>query len=398
MKNEFGKRLAVLSVSTITILGSTAVSPALSGIKSAFPQISDGWIQMILTLPILCIIPSCILCRYAICKIGEKKVLLLGIIIYLIGGLGSGCMPGFYSLLVMRGVLGIGCGLITPMAQNLISSHFFGEVKVRMTSYSASASYLMGIIASFTVGKLVGIQWRLAFLIYFIALVVFILNFIYLPDRVTEVSAEQKKVGFEEKKHKKINVPAMFTILAMFGVNGAFYTFSASISLFMRQEKIGDDTSSGIVVASFMICGFIVGLLVSWIRKYLKGYTMALGCLMMGVGYFILHYSSYMTVLMIAAALVGGSYSILYSGIFTKVREQARSKEETTTLVTITTAFMFLGQAVSQYILRGIEFLIGQSGYRCRFEILSIALFIGMIGCILGNFKLQRRKEYDIGL
>lgn len=284
------------------------------------------------------------------------------------------------------------------MAQNLISSHFFGEVKVRMTSYSASASYLMGIIASFTVGKLVGIQWRLAFLIYFIALVVFILNFIYLPDRVKEVPVEQKNVGFKEKKHKKINVPAMFTILAMFGINGAFYTFSASISLFMRQEKIGDDTSSGIVVASFMICGFIVGLLVSWIRKYLKGYTMALGCLMMGVGYFILHYSSYMTVLMIAAALVGGSYSILYSGIFTKVREQARSKEETTTLVTITTAFMFLGQAVSQYILRGIESLIGQSGYRCRFEILSIALFIGMIGCILGNFKLQRRKEYDIGL
>ena len=37
-------------------------------------------------------------------------------------------------------------------------------------------------------------------------------------------------------------------MLAMFGINGAFYTFSASISLFMRQEQIGDDTSSGIVV------------------------------------------------------------------------------------------------------------------------------------------------------
>lgn len=391
MNRDYAKRAAVLSVSTITILGSTAVSPALSGIKSAFPQMSDAWIQMILTLPTLLIIPSCLMCRYAISRMGQKRVLIMGIIIYLIGGLGAGLAPDFATLLIMRGILGVGCGFITPMAQNLISSNFSGEVKTRLTSYSASASYLMGIIASFLVGNLVAVNWRLAFLVYFVALVVMILNIIYLPDdrphektaSVPEKAAENTAQSVSGKN--RINVPALITMIAMFGINGAFYTFSASISLFMRGDSIGNESSSGIVVSSFMICGFVVGLIVPKIRKLINGYTMALGCLMMGGGYLILSSAHTMGVLMLAAALVGGSYSILYSGIFTKIRSQARSEEETTTLVTFTTAFMFLGQALSQYILRGVELISGISGYRFRFGFLALILLICMFWCIIKN-------------
>ena len=393
MNRDYAKRAAVLSVSTITILGSTAVSPALSGIKSAFPQMSDAWIQMILTLPTLLIIPSCLMCRYAISRMGQKRVLIMGIIIYLIGGLGAGLAPDFATLLIMRGILGAGCGFITPMAQNLISSNFSGEVKTRLTSYSASASYLMGIIASFLVGNLVAVNWRLAFLVYFVALVVMILNIIYLPDdrphektaSVPEKAAENTAQSVSGKN--RINVPALITMIAMFGINGAFYTFSASISLFMRGDSIGNESSSGIVVSSFMICGFVVGLIVPKIRQLIKGYTMALGCLMMGGGYLILSSAHTMGVLMLAAALVGGSYSILYSGIFTKIRSQARSEEETTTLVTFTTAFMFLGQALSQYILRGVELISGISGYRFRFGFLALILLICMFWCIIKNIR-----------
>lgn len=408
MKNRYAKMAAVLSVSTITILGSTAVSPALSGIKSAFPQMSDAWIQMILTLPTLLIIPSCLMCRYAISRMGQKNVLLMGIIIYLIGGLGSGLAPNFYILLVFRGILGIGCGFITPMAQNLISSNFTGETKQKLTSYSASASYLMGIIASFLVGRLVGINWRMAFLIYLIALVVLILNIIYLPDdrkkkiesvtgvddidnNVTNVHKADK--GIDNKAaNMGINVKALLVMIAMFGINGAFYTFSASISLFMRTEGIGNETSSGIVVSAFMICGFIVGLIVPPVRKVLREYTIVLGCFMMGAGYALLSQARDIPVLMLAAAMVGGSYSILYSEVFTKIRQAARSEEETTTLVTYTTACMFLGQALSQYILRGVESVTGNSGYRFRFIFVGVLLLISMAGCIIKNIVTVRNS------
>ena len=398
MKKGYAKMAAVLSVSTITILGSTAVSPALSGIKSAFPQMSDGWIQMILTLPTLLIIPSCLLCRYAISRMGQKNVLLMGIIIYLIGGLGSGLAPDFYMLLAFRGILGIGCGFITPMAQNLISSNFTGETKQKLTSYSASASYLMGIIASFLVGRLVGIKWRMAFLIYLIALVVLVLNIIYLPDdrkinHESEAMNKETVIKISDRHESKgINIKAILVMIAMFGINGAFYTFSASISLFMRTEGIGNETSSGIVVSAFMICGFIVGLIVHPVRKILKEYMIVLGCFMMGAGYALLSQAAGIPVLMVAAAMVGGSYSILYSEVFTKIRQAARSEEETTTLVTYTTACMFLGQALSQYILRGVEHIAGVSGYRFRFIFVGALLLVSMVGCIIKNIITYRKK------
>lgn len=398
MKKGYAKMAAVLSVSTITILGSTAVSPALSGIKSAFPQMSDGWIEMILTLPTLLIIPSCLLCRYAISRMGQKNVLLMGIIIYLIGGLGSGLAPDFYMLLAFRGILGIGCGFITPMAQNLISSNFTGETKQKLTSYSASASYLMGIIASFLVGRLVGINWRMAFLIYLIALVVLVLNIIYLPDdrKINHESEAMNKETVtkisDRHESKGINIKAILVMIAMFGINGAFYTFSASISLFMRTEGIGNETSSGIVVSAFMICGFIVGLVVHPVRKLLKEYMIVLGCFMMGAGYALLSQAASMPVLMAAAAMVGGSYSILYSEVFTKIRQAARSEEETTTLVTYTTACMFLGQALSQYILRGVEHIAGVSGYRFRFIFVGALLLVSMVGCIIKNVITYRKN------
>lgn len=398
MKKGYAKMAAVLSVSTITILGSTAVSPALSGIKSAFPQMSDGWIQMILTLPTLLIIPSCLLCRYAISRMGQKNVLLMGIIIYLIGGLGAGLAPDFYMLLAFRGILGIGCGFITPMAQNLISSNFTGEIKQKLTSYSASASYLMGIIASFLVGRLVGINWRMAFLIYLIALVVLVLNIIYLPDdrKINHESEAMNKETVtkisDTHESKGINIKAILVMIAMFGINGAFYTFSASISLFMRTEGIGNETSSGIVVSAFMICGFIVGLIVHPVRKILKEYMIVLGCFMMGAGYALLSQAAGIAVLMAAAAMVGGSYSILYSEVFTKIRQAARSEEETTTLVTYTTACMFLGQALSQYILRAVEHIAGVSGYRFRFIFVGALLLVSMAGCIIKNVITYRKN------
>lgn len=103
-------KAAVLSISMITILGSTAVSPALAGIKTAFPMYSDFMIQLILTIPPLFIIPSCFLCNILTGKWGKKHVLILGIVLYLIGGIGAGLMPGFYMVLAARALLGVACG------------------------------------------------------------------------------------------------------------------------------------------------------------------------------------------------------------------------------------------------------------------------------------------------
>ncbi|MGN1002436.1 MAG: MFS transporter [Oscillospiraceae bacterium] len=380
-------QMAVLSISMITILGSTAVSPALAGIKTAFPMYSDATIQLILTIPPLFIIPSCFLCNVLAQKWGKKRVLIFGVILYLIGGMGAGLMPGFYSMLVMRAVLGVACGLITPMAQALISSNFEGETRAKLTGYSASASYLMGIIASFTVANLAAVNWRLAFLIYIVAVLVLVLNAKYLPADPPARAAEKR-----ERVKRPVNWRAYLVILGMAAVNVAFYTFSTSIALFLKSESIGNDVTSGYTVAVFMAAGFLMGIAVPRVRNVLRYFTVTLGCVMMGVGYVGLALSSNLGLLILASALIGASYSVFYSSVFLKVGALSRDGRENTKLVTFTTAGMFLGQTVSVYLLQGAELLFRSGGYRFRFAFLAGALLLAAVLCVV-NYCFNARKN-----
>lgn len=386
-------QMAVLSISMITILGSTAVSPALAGIKTAFPNYSDETIQLILTIPPLFIIPSCFLCNLMAKKWGKKNVLIFGIALYLIGGLGAGLMPGFYSMLVARAVLGVACGLITPMAQALISSNFEGETRTKLTSYSSSASYFMGIIASFTVARLASVNWRLAFLIYLIAVLVLVLNILYLPnDRASQT------LNTQERNNYPFNWKAYLVILAMALINVAFYTFSTSIALFLKSESIGNDTTSGYAVSIFMAAGFLMGIAVPHIKKILKYFTVSLGCLMMGIGYAGLAFSSNLFLLILASALIGGSYSIFYSSVFLKISELSRDDMENTKLVTFTTAGMFFGQTISVYLLKAAETIFQMDGYRFRFSFLAGTLLLSAVLCVLSYFFRKKEDTFSKSL
>lgn len=363
----------------ITILGSTAVSPALAGIKTAFPQYSDASIQLILTIPPLFIIPSCFLCSVITQKWGKKCTLISGIILYLMGGLGAAVMPGFYSMVAARALLGIGCGLITPMAQALISSNFEGETRTRLTSYSSSASYFMGIIASFTVANLAALNWRLAFLIYLVAVLVLVLNILYLPkDRGSG------NVPRGAKESHSFNWKAWLVITGMALVNVAFYTFSTSIALFLKAEGIGNDATSGYTVSAFMAAGFFMGFAVPKIRTVLGYFTVSLGCLMMGSGYLGLAVFDNFLLTVLSSAMIGASYSIIYASVFLKIAALSRDDGENTKLVTYTTAGMFFGQTISVYVLQAAEAVFGMDGYRFRFCFLGGALVLFAAVCVAG--------------
>ena len=386
MKNSNLKlKATVLSISLITILGSTAVSPALAGMKTAFPMYSDAMIQLILTIPPLFIIPCCFLCNVLAARWGKKHVLILGIILYLTGGIGAGAMPGFYGVLAARALLGVACGLITPLAQALISSNFEGETRDRLMSYSASASYLMGIIASFVVAWLAAANWRLAFLIYLIALAVLILNLKYLPG--DHKSSAESFQGREAE----VNWKAYLVIGGMALVNVAFYTFSTSIALHLKGEAIGNDTTSGYVVSVFMAAGFLMGFAVPELRKRVKYFTVTVACLMMGAGYCGLAVLHTLPLIIVSAALIGASYSIFYSSVFLKISRLSRSERENTRLVTFTTAGMFLGQTVSVYLLQGAEKIFHMEGYRFRFAFLAGALLLAAVIAVVGYFVSVRQ-------
>src|SRR5690625_1568771 len=79
----------IISISMATVMAGAAISPALGLIAKAFPDANPTMIKLILTAPSLMIIPFSFLSSYLTSKLTKRTIIMLGLIIYLIGGVGA---------------------------------------------------------------------------------------------------------------------------------------------------------------------------------------------------------------------------------------------------------------------------------------------------------------------
>lgn len=124
------KRLAILSVSLLLLLAGAALSPALFSIMNSYPAISPVLIKSLVTIPSICVIIVNLLLNAKNKFTSQRQQLLVGLIIYALGGM----LPllftsSFTILLSSRVILGLGLGLIATPAIGLINDFFEGEQK-----------------------------------------------------------------------------------------------------------------------------------------------------------------------------------------------------------------------------------------------------------------------------
>jgi len=233
MENNSNKMLsvAITTISLLTIMASAAIAPALGKIAAAFSNVSPTTIKMILTLPSLVVIPFSLLSGIISSKYSKKKILLLGIIIYIIAGVGGGFANTVTQILIVRAVFGAGVGLILPLSTSLISDFFEGEKRKDLMGKSSAIASLGGIILQTLSGWLAVYNWRYAFLAYALGIFNFLLIYFFMP----EIKIEKKSGLFESKLSLKV---IGYTSLGAF-IMIAFYIIPTNIAiLFENNEKL----------------------------------------------------------------------------------------------------------------------------------------------------------------
>lgn len=374
-------KLSILSISMITVMAGAAVSPALGNISNAFPGASANLIKMILTLPALFIIVFSLLSGKLTCILSKRQILIIGILIYITGGMGPIFVNNLNSLLIFRAILGIGCGLIMPISQSLIADFFNDDERIKMTGYSSAASNLMGIISSVLVGSLSSINWKYGFYIYIIALIVLVLNITTLPK-------QQKPIKSKEKYH--INNKVYLLAIGMCLITMAFYAVPTNIAIFMKKELIGNPSTAGFEIAIFTLGGFIAGTFLSIIKKNLKHYTITVGIGLMCLGYSLLFYSYNIYMIGISVSLVGFSFGIIYPLIFLNTSKISNGNSNTIALSIVSSA-MFLGQFLSPLLLQYFGSILNSNSNRFNFKFLAICLSIAVIISLI--LKLKSKKN-----
>lgn len=358
----------ILSIGMATVMAGAAISPALGLIAKAFPEASPTMIKLILTAPSIMIIPFSFLSSYLTSKLTKKTIIMIGLLIYLIGGIGPQFVPNIELLLVFRLILGAGVGLVMPLSMSLINDYFKGKERTKMMGYNSAFSNLGGILTMLLAGWLATYGWRVPFNVYFLGFFILILIFFYLP---------KGEVQEPRKKGEKSRLPlAVYGFaLSMGGIMLAYYSIATNIAIYLEQSNLGGAALAGTVVSFTTVGGMITSLLLVQIELTFKKLVIPIMLLGMGIAFLILTFTHSVPLVILSVCLIGFGQGSLFPILVLKALDSVPFNQADQAIA-MTSSFTFLGQFLSPIVLDGIGKIANQSDIRFQYGTLSISIMI----------------------
>ena len=311
MENAKGKiKLGIYGIGLL-MMGVIGISSSLSTIGAKFPEASQTMIQNLISIPCIVIIPTTIVVGKLMQTISKKNIALAGIIIFLIGGAAPAFMTSFTTILVMRGILGVGIGICQVVSTAIVADNFSG-VEQQKVQGTLQASQMAGAaIMVFAGGWLTEVRWNYVFFVHLLAIISLILVATMVPNTKPE-----KMTTTGDAQKTKLTSATWGWVIFMFILFISVQVYSISLSFLVTEKNLGTAADSGLGLAFFAIGGIIMGLLYGSLAKRTKNCAIAVGCLMLVVAYVVIAFAGSMIVCHIGSILVGMAVSAALPGIF----------------------------------------------------------------------------------
>ena len=376
--NSFAK-FSLLSIS-ILLMSHLAISPVIPNLYNFYhtnnPNIGLASVESLATIPAMMITIFVLLSNGVIKLIGKKNTVLLGLIVIFIFGIVPAFTTNFKVVLISRLLLGAGIGLFNSLSISMISDFFDEEHRGTMIGLRTAFLNIGKALTTFISGYLLiyGIQYT--FLVYALALPIFIIFLLFVPNAE---NVNNKKVSI--KFHKETIVLTLLTFLVGISYMGATIKIPTLLAeKYHYQPDIARNLLT-ILALSGILSGVIFGILV----KRFKNLTLPIMLSFMTVGSILFALTNNIIIFYVAAIFIGISFvgtmsfnffyiskklenkfinfatSVILVGgnigviltpvVLTKIPE-ALHLEKYTTPFSITTALMLVSTLVSYSVLR----------------------------------------------
>ena len=377
-QSAYGKSLtlSILSLSLLTVMAGAAVAPALGVIRAHFSGSNQLFVQMIISVPALFIVITNFifprLCRVS----GAKTLVMIGLLLYTVGGCAAGFFDNIFVVLIMRAFVGIGVGIIMPLSTGLLSYYYSPEEQAGLMGYSAAMNQMGGVIATLLSGLLANISWRVSFLVYLMGLISIVLCLIYLPnDKITQE-------GPAEEKSAKGGTAGVFRdnivyILAMFLLMSIFFIYPANFAMETVSEGIIPQNYIAVIMASMDFIAFLGGLLFVSAKKALGGNTKFLAPVCFLAGYLLLAVVGGWAGTLIGSVFIGFANGAGIPFIMTEASMKA-GKAAATTVMPLISAALYLAQFVSPVLMSVVRAIFGEGAAHLPywFAVVLAVLFV----------------------
>ena len=131
MEKSKGKIQVGIYTIAILMMGVVGIASSLSVIGSHFPDLSQTEVQSLISIPCIVIIPVTLLVGALMKTMSKKLLSLIGVVLFLIGGVGPAFSESFLVIQILRGVFGAGVGILQVVSTALVAENFEGAMRDR---------------------------------------------------------------------------------------------------------------------------------------------------------------------------------------------------------------------------------------------------------------------------
>ncbi|MEG2213634.1 MAG: MFS transporter, partial [Clostridiales bacterium] len=232
---------------------------------------------MIYNLPNFFIIPFVLLSGKLSVLKNKVVILAVALLIYLTSGIACFFAQNMTQMIIISCAVGVGCGLVIPLAAGLLSDFFVGKYRMQQLGIKSGIANVSLVIATLAVGAVGAKNWHLPFLVY-LTPVIPLLLVPFLRNRNAKISKNQL-VEIGEIDQKKIA-----GIASLYGfITYSIIVFSYYLPFLAATNHISD-SALGIITSILFLAITLPGFILPYIIHLFKQYTNLISLLMIAIG------------------------------------------------------------------------------------------------------------------
>lgn len=379
--------VALLAVSSLTVMAGTPIAPALPELTAHFHDVPNAefLVKLILTLPGFFIAALAPFMGVIADRFGRKPLLLGSAALYGLGGASGLFVDSLGAMLVGRALLGIAVAGIMTTSMALVGDYFKGAERHRFMGLQAAFMGYGGVAFLTLGGLLAAMHWRAPFAIYLVAplmlpLLIWALHEPERPRHAAEDGAEGSG---------KLPVGPLAAIYgSSFGVMALFYLVPVQIPFHLKALTGASPAQAGMAIAASTLASAIVSPLYPRFRARLShpalmGLAFAVG----GCGLVIVSLAGTYWQVIAGLAVLGVGTGIHFPNVSTWLMAVAPDHLRGRLSGGLTT-FIFSGQFISPVIGTGLAQAIGTGpGFG------AAGLAMGLVAALIAGSLLRARRE-----
>ena len=363
--------IAIWSISLTVNLPGLAITPMLGNLDKIFPHTSELEIQLLTVLPNLFIIPFVLLSGKLSLSKSKISIVVVALAIYLAGGILYLFADSMVQLIIISCILGMGCGLLIPLAAGLLADTFVGKYRMRQLGIKSGISNIALVVATFIVGWLNRGNWHLPFLVYLIPAIPLVLS-VFLRG-IPKADLNPPVVTPTPRVKASVNVAAKATVAGTpaqaihaappvagsdnYGKIGKvkddliISVVLTYYSPFLMQSEGMSDSEVGTITAIFFLAVFLPGFILPFIVKLFKQGTLIVSSLVMSVGIILMVLGKHFGIMCVASVLVGFGYGVFQPLIYDKATQIVTVPAKATLALAFVLAANYISISATPFIV-----------------------------------------------